>query len=74
MEKIKFENNMKIVMDGYERHLTRWTKGGYDRIYINGGSKAGDGFVDIKNGKKCLRHTATYAIHMADYILNNIEF
>ena len=34
---MKFENHMMVTTEsGYERELVRWTKGGYDRVYING--------------------------------------
>lgn len=65
----KFTNGMKITVDGYTRSLSRWTKGGFDRVYINGGSRKGDGFVDIKNKRPYLRHRLTYAVDMAEKIL-----
>lgn len=65
----KFTDGMQITVDGYTRSLSRWTKGGYDRVYINGGSRIGDGFVDIKNKKAYLKHRLTYAVAMAEKIL-----
>ncbi len=64
-----FTNGMDITMDGYTRTLSRWTKGGYDRVYINGGSRRGDGFVDIKNGIARLNNNLTYTEKMAQAIL-----
>jgi len=65
----KFTNNMDITVDGYTRTLTRWTKGDYDRIYINGGSRNGDGFVDLKAKAPRLRNNCTYAVKIADIVL-----
>lgn len=64
----KFENNMEITVDGVTRTLTRWTKGGYDRVYVNGGSSKGEGFVDIKNSKSNLNNTS-YNVKIAEIIL-----
>lgn len=46
---MKFRNGMTIEVNGITRTLNRWTKGEYDRVYINGGSSKGDGYVDLKN-------------------------
>lgn len=68
--KIKFENHMTVTTsDGYVRELSRWTKGGYDRVYINGGSRSGDGYVDIKTGFTNLRGNLTYQKEIARMIL-----
>lgn len=64
---------MDVVADGYTRELVRWTKGGYDRVYINGGSRQGDGFIDIKSGRTFLRGNLTYQKKIADMILS-MEF
>lgn len=64
----KFENNMEITVDGVTRTLTRWTKGGYDRVYVNGGSRRGEGFIDIKNGKSNLNNTS-YNVKIAEIVL-----
>lgn len=72
-DKIKFENHMEITVDGYTRELTRWTKREHDRVYINGGSKRGDGYVDIKTGNMALNGNLTYQKKMAEMILN-MEF
>ncbi len=69
VNKIKFVNNMDIEADGYTRELTRWTKGGHDRIYINGGSRRGDGYIDLIKGVACLRGNLTYQKKMAEMIL-----
>lgn len=49
----QFENGMEITFDGVTFVLRRWTKGGHDRIYLNGSygwnSRKSAGFVDIKN-------------------------
>lgn len=67
---VKFENHMEITVDGYTRELVRWTKGNHDRVYINGGSKKGDGFVDIKNGYANLYNkNSSYGKKMAEMIL-----
>lgn len=71
---IKFENGMTVVAGDYERTLSRWTKGGYDRVYINGGSKKGDGYVDLKSRRACLNGNLTYQCEIADMILNNMIF
>lgn len=71
--KIKFENHMEITADGYTRELVRWTKGNHDRVYINGGSRRGDGFVDLIAKKAYLRGNLTYQKKIADIILN-MEF
>lgn len=71
---VKFVNKMEITVDGYTRYLTRWTKGGYDRVYINGGNKRGDGFVDIKTGFVNLyNRNSSYGKKMAEMILS-MEF
>ena len=67
---MKFENHMTVTTtDGYKRELVRWTKGGYDRVYINGGSTQGDGYVDIKNSKSYLKGTLSYQKEIAEMIL-----
>lgn len=66
---IKFENNMTVEVDGYERELTRWTKGGHDRVYINGGSRKGDGYVNLKTGRMVLNGGLTYQVKIANMIL-----
>lgn len=65
----KFTDGMTITVDGMTRTLSRWTKGGYDRVYINGGSRRGDGFVDLKSKRMFLRGELTYQIKMANKIL-----
>lgn len=65
----KFADGMEITVDGSTRTLKRWTKGGYDRVYINGGSSKGDGFVDIKNKRMFLNGNLTYQVKMAEKIL-----
>lgn len=65
----RFVNGMTVTADGYNRTLTRWTKGGHDRVYINGGSRLGDGFVDLKNRTANLRGELTYQVKIADMIL-----
>lgn len=47
---IKFVDGMDITVNGYTRELRRWTKNGHDRVYVNGGSRKGDGYVDLKTG------------------------
>lgn len=70
---VKFENHMDISVDGWTRELVRWTKGDYDRVYINGGSRRGEGYVDIKRGTTHLYGKNPAIIKMADVILK-MEF
>lgn len=65
----EFTDGMEITVDGYTRTLSRWTKGNYDRIYINGGSHKGDGFVDLKSRRAFLNGNITYQVKMAEKIL-----
>lgn len=64
-----FTNGMEITVDGCTRTLNRWSKGGMDRVYINGGCRKGDGYVDIKNGKYYLNGELTYQVKIAEKIL-----
>ncbi len=64
-----FENGMQITIDGYTRTLNRWTKGNMDRIYINGGSRKGDGFVDLVSRRMFLNGNLSYQVKMAEKIL-----
>lgn len=71
---IKFVNRMVISVGGYDRVLTRWTKGGHDRVYINcQGSKNSDGYVDIKTGYVKLYSDCMHISKMAELILT-MEF
>lgn len=72
-EKVKFNDGMEITVEGYTRTLKRWTKGNYDRIYINNDSKS-DGFVDIKNKTANLKSNAPYQVKMSEIILNQLIF
>lgn len=65
----KFEDGMEITVDGYTRTLSRWRKGGHDRVYINGGTRRGDGFVDLKSKRTFLRGNCGYQVKMAEKIL-----
>lgn len=65
----KFVDGMEITVDGITRTLKRWTKGNYDRVYINGGCRKGDGFVDIKNKKAFLNGGLEYQVDIAEKIL-----
>lgn len=65
----KFTDGMEITVDGYTRTLSRWTKGGYDRVYINGGCRKGDGFVDLKNKKMFLNGNLAFQAKIAEKIL-----
>lgn len=65
----KFTDGMTITIDRHTRTLKRWTKGGYDRVYINGGSRKGDGFVDLKSKRMFLNDELTYQVKMAEKIL-----
>lgn len=64
-----FTDGMEITVDGYTRTLSRWIKGNYDRVYINGGSRKGDGFVDLKSKRMFLNGNLTYQVKMAEKIL-----
>ena len=64
-----FANGMTVMVDGYERTLSRWTKNGMDRVYINGGSRKGDGFVDLVSRRAYLRGNLRYQARIADMIL-----
>lgn len=64
-----FENGMEITIDGFTRTLSRWTKDGHDRVYINGGSKKGDGYVDLRSRKSFLRGNLAYQTKIAEKIL-----
>lgn len=64
-----FTDGMEITIDGYTRTLSRWKKFDHDRVYINGGSRKGDGYVDLKKRDYSLRGGLTYQIKMAEAIL-----
>ncbi len=66
----EFTDGMEITVDGCTRTLNRWKKGGHDRVYINGGSRKGDGFVDLKSKKMFLNGGLTYQVNMAEKILS----
>lgn len=63
-----FTNGMEITVDGYTRILNRWTKGSHDRVYINGGGRRGDGWVDVKTGVSNTNNLS-YANKMVEKIL-----
>lgn len=65
----RFSDGMEITVDGFTRTLKRWKKGDYDRVYINGGSRKGDGFVDMKNKRMFLNGNLAYQVKMAEKIL-----
>lgn len=64
-----FTDGMEVTVDGHTRTLKRWTKGGYDRVYINGGCRKGDGFVDLKSGRFYLNGALTYQVAIANKII-----
>ena len=68
----KFVNGMEITFDGYTRTLSRWTKGGMDRVYINGGSRRGEGYIDL-NTRRAYTNSSTYVNKMVEAILT-MEF
>ena len=70
---IKFVNHMDVCANGYVRELSRWTKNGHDRVYINGGSRRGDGYVDLKTGRTFLNGNLAYQKIIAEMILS-MEF
>ncbi|MDE6984125.1 MAG: hypothetical protein K2O99_06240 [Lachnospiraceae bacterium] len=65
----KFIDGMEITVDGITRTLKRWTKGEYDRVYINGGCRKGDGFVDLKNKRMFLNGALTWQVKIAEKVL-----
>ena len=70
-KKMKFENGMEVKApsNGFIRTLNRWTKAGKDRVYINGGSRKGDGYVDLISRKAYLGGELTYQVEIAEMIL-----
>lgn len=67
---MKFQDGMEVTTsDGYTRTLTRWTKYGKDRVYINGGSRSGDGFVDLVSKEAHLNGNLKYQKEIAEMIL-----
>lgn len=64
----KFEDGMEITVDGYTRVLNRWTKYGNDRIYVNGGSRKGEGYIDLKNGN-CTLNKTSYNAKIKEIVL-----
>lgn len=67
---MKFTNGMEITTtSGHTRVLNRWTKAGKDRIYINGGSRNGDGFVDLINKTYHLNGGLKYQVEIAEMVL-----
>lgn len=68
---MEFTNNMSVTTsDGYTRILVRWTKGVHDRIYINGGSRSGDGYVDLVDRSTHLYGGLNYQKEIAQMILD----
>lgn len=68
---MKFINGMEVTTsDGYTRILNRWTKNGMDRVYINGGSRKGDGYVDLKTCETHLNGNIRYQKEIAEMILD----
>ena len=68
---MKFENGMEVKApsNGFIRTLNRWTKAGKDRVYINGGSRKGDVYVDLISRKAYLSGELTYQVEIAEMIL-----
>lgn len=67
----KFQNGMKITINGVARTLNRWTKNGMDRVYLNYGDygRKTDGYVDLVNGRHNLYNKYEYLSKMADAIV-----
>lgn len=63
----EFENGMEITILGVTRTLSRWTKNGHDRVYINYGRKS-DGYIDLAHGKNSLGNSYLYLARMATAI------
>ena len=71
MKFVKFVDGMEITSpNGFTRILNRWTRYDRDRVYINGGSRKGDGYVDLNTGKAHLNGTLVYQEQIAEMILN----
>jgi hypothetical protein len=70
---IKFVNGMNITVNGITCQLRRWTKAGYDRIYVNDGSRKGGGYIDIINRENHLTSNFDTQKKMAEIILS-MEF
>lgn len=49
----KFEDGETVSFEGYTCTLTRWSKGGHDRVYLNGVTRKGCGYVDLKKKTDC---------------------
>lgn len=65
----KFVDGMTIIAEGVKRTLNRWTKNGHDRVYINGGSRTGDGFIDLKRRSANLHGDLIYQVKIAKMVL-----
>ncbi|MDL2236172.1 hypothetical protein LJC07_08590 [Christensenellaceae bacterium OttesenSCG-928-L17] len=65
---IRFKNGMELTISGYRRILTRWKKGGYDRVYINATHRKTEGYVDIKNNEEHLYSNVAFLVDMATVI------
>lgn len=63
----EFVNGMEITILNVTRTLSRWTKNGHDRIYINYGRKS-DGYIDLAYGKNRLSNDNSYLTRMATAI------
>ena len=64
-----FTNGMKISVDGNIRTLTRWTKAGHDRIYINGENRKSEGYVDLNTRKAVMNGNYEIQFRFAEKVL-----
>lgn len=71
-EGMKFKNGLEIWVYNVYFVLRRWTKAGYDRVYINDGTRKGGGFVDLKTKRSLIRRGMAYE-RAVDIILS-MEF
>lgn len=63
----EFHNGMSLTAYGITRTLSRWTKNGHDRVYINDRRKS-DGYVDLVT-KQAHTRSFGYLDAMTDIIL-----
>ena len=71
-EGAKFKNGMEIWVYNVRFQLRRWTNAGFDRVYINDGTRKGGGYVDLKTKKSLIRHGEVHE-RAADLVLS-MEF
>lgn len=63
----EFRNGMSLTAYGITRTISRWTKNGHDRVYINDRRKS-DGYVDLVT-KRVYTRSYGYLDAMTEIIL-----